>query len=97
MVAERVSKARAAATKRWAAAGWETNSVVPGAALRGKWRLSAAATKAAEHAVSAGELSARGYDRILRLAWTLADLRGATAPSASDVNEALMLRLRRSV
>lgn len=97
VVAKRVADARAAARARWASIGWETNAVVPGAALRGEWRLPVAATKAAEHAVSAGELSARGYDRILRLAWTLADLRGATAPSATDVNEALMLRLRRAL
>ncbi|MGH3426903.1 MAG: hypothetical protein ACRD3Q_12325 [Terriglobales bacterium] len=44
-----------------------------------------------------GELSARGYDRVLRLSWTLADLRGSDSPCAGDVNEAMALRLRSAV
>ena len=39
-----------------------------------------------------GRLSARGYDRVLRLAWTLADLADRAAPEAADVAEALYFR-----
>ncbi|MGH3546311.1 MAG: YifB family Mg chelatase-like AAA ATPase, partial [Mycobacteriales bacterium] len=96
VVAARVVVARAAARARWSASGWKTNSVVPGTALRGSWKLPRTATAAAEHALDIGELSARGYDRVLRLAWTLADLRGAQSPGAGDVNEAMALRLRQA-
>jgi magnesium chelatase family protein len=39
-----------------------------------------------------GRLSARGLDRVLRLSWTLADLRGITVPGADEVAEALFFR-----
>jgi magnesium chelatase family protein len=37
-------------------------------------------------------LSTRGYDRVLRVAWTLADLAGHDRPSADDVAESWALR-----
>ena len=37
-------------------------------------------------------LSLRGVDRVLRMAWTIADLAGRTAPTVSDVGNALLLR-----
>jgi magnesium chelatase family protein len=39
-----------------------------------------------------GKTSMRGFDRCLRLAWTIADLEGATAPNADHVAQALLLR-----
>ena len=44
--------------------------------------------------MDAGWLSARGHARVLRLAWTVADLRGAGVPAAEDVDVALHLRRR---
>jgi magnesium chelatase family protein len=40
-----------------------------------------------------GALSARGFDRILRLAWTIADLDGRDRPNGADVDEAAQLRM----
>ena len=34
----------------------------------------------------------RGYDRVLRLAWTLSDLDGTSRPDADHVGRALYLR-----
>ncbi|WP_375162464.1 hypothetical protein [Micrococcus sp. HG099] len=34
----------------------------------------------------------RGHARVLRLAWTLADLRGAETPAPEDTDVALTLR-----
>jgi magnesium chelatase family protein len=42
--------------------------------------------------LDSGELSARGFDRILRMAWTIADLDGRTRPERGDVAEAEQLR-----
>jgi len=39
-----------------------------------------------------GDLTMRGYDRVLRLAWTLADLGGRDRPSREDVEGAVLLR-----
>ena len=42
-------------------------------------------------------MTVRGYDRILRLAWTSADLNGRTVPSPTDVGLALMYRTQGAV
>ncbi|CAM3009702.1 hypothetical protein SKPI104516_14180 [Skermania piniformis] len=47
-----------------------------------------------EEALRRGELTARGADRALRVAWTLADLRGAAMPDGSDVAAALNFKQR---
>ena len=92
-VAARVAAARAAAAARLAGTPWRTNSEVPGAWLRENTPRSAAHADL-ERALDNGSLSLRGRDRVLRLAWTLADLRGGAAPGADDVGEALLLRTR---
>ncbi|WP_276611617.1 hypothetical protein [Cryptosporangium phraense] len=92
VVAGRVTAAREAARERWGHLGWQSNSEAPGPALRSEWRLPPMTTAAAARAVDSGELSARGYDRVLRIAWTLADLSGRSVPDNGDVNEALELR-----
>ncbi|MCU1549310.1 MAG: Mg chelatase-like protein [Arthrobacter sp.] len=70
----------------------ETNSQVPGRVLRGALRLRAPATHILDRALERGVLTARGYDRVLRLAWTLADLSRRDAPDTDDIGEALGLR-----
>jgi magnesium chelatase family protein len=93
VVAERVAKARAAAAARWTAKGWRTNAEVPGPALREQpWRLSAAETAPLSKRLDTGSLSARGFDRVLRMAWTIADLDGRPRPDRGDVDEAAGLR-----
>jgi magnesium chelatase family protein len=96
-VAARVDSARRAATERWRATGWRTNADAPGGALRQRpWRLPRQAVLAAEQHLDRGELSARGFDRVLRLAWTVADLAGHAVPDAADVAEAVFLRTGRA-
>ncbi|WP_045741438.1 YifB family Mg chelatase-like AAA ATPase [Actinoplanes rectilineatus] len=92
-VAARVDRARTAAAARWSAEGWRTNSEVPGPVLRRPpWRLPAGDTTVLHRAVDRGTLSGRGFDRVLRLAWTVADLDGRDRPAAGEVNEAYELR-----
>ena len=45
-----------------------------------------------DYELERGGLSARGCDRVLKLAWTLTDLRGSTAPGIDEVSEAITLR-----
>lgn len=93
-VAERVVKARAAAATRWSADGWRVNAEVPGPRLRRPpWRLPAGDTAPLRDALDRGRLSARGFERVLRLAWSIADLDGRDRPDGADVHEAMQLRM----
>lgn len=95
-VAERVLKARQTATARWAAAGHGPipNSQVTGPLLRARpWRLPRSVLGAADWMLDSGRLSARGYDRVQRIAWSIADLAGRERPDENDLAEAIELRL----
>ncbi len=94
-VAARVAQARATAGQRLSAWGKRLNSEVPGTVLRERLRLPKSALASAELALDRGLLSVRGFDRVLRVAWTLADLAGTTTPGATEVDAAVGLRLRR--
>jgi magnesium chelatase family protein len=91
-VAKRVLMARERAQERLAESPWRTNSEIPGRELRGRWAPARPAMVAAERALDAGRLSARGLDRVLRVAWTLADLADRPRPGADEIDEALYLR-----
>ncbi|WP_103535005.1 YifB family Mg chelatase-like AAA ATPase [Streptomyces sp. SM11] len=92
VVAARVREARARAAQRLAGTPWTTNSEVPGHELRTRLLAAPGALAAAERDLQRGILTARGLDRVLRVAWTVADLRGADRPDSSDVTVALELR-----
>jgi magnesium chelatase family protein len=91
-VAARVRNARGRQLERLAPFGLETNSQVPGRVLRGELRLPPVATRILDHSLERGVLTARGYDRVLRLAWTLADLGYRERPDMNDIGQALGLR-----
>jgi magnesium chelatase family protein len=66
---------------------------VPGSWLRaGARRLAAGTTASLDRALERGGLTMRGYDRVLRLAWTVADLDGVDIPAPEHVGRALFLR-----
>ena len=93
IVAARVARARGAAAERWRGTPWELNAGVPGATLREpRWLLPRAVLGQARSFLEQGTLSARGFDRVLRIAWTVADLAGNTVPGADEVAEALFFR-----
>jgi len=92
-VAARVAEARAVQAERWSGCTWQLNSHVPGAFLRrGTRRLGRSVTADIDRALDRGQLTLRGYDRVLRLGWTVADLAGRTGPSRDDLGTALTLR-----
>lgn len=93
VVAARVLQARARAAARYAGTPWDTNGEVPPVELQRHWPIARSATAVPERALDAGRLTARGYGRVLRLAWTLADLAGAATPDSHHVNQALTYRL----
>lgn len=92
VVADRVREARARATARLTGTPWRLNCEVPGQELRTRWQPAPGALEQAEREVDRGLLTARGLDRVLRVAWTVADLRGRDRPDVLDVAVALELR-----
>ncbi|UCM90735.1 YifB family Mg chelatase-like AAA ATPase [Streptomyces marincola] len=92
VVAERVRAARERAGARYADTGWRANGEVPGHELRTRWAPGPGALARAERDLERGLLTARGLDRVLRVAWTVADLAGRGRPTAEDVDAALELR-----
>ncbi|GGY43750.1 YifB family Mg chelatase-like AAA ATPase [Streptomyces djakartensis] len=91
-VADRVLAARERSAERLAGTPWHTNSEVPGRELRSRWFAASGAMDEAERSLERGVLTARGLDRVLRVAWTVADLVGHDRPDATDVTLALQLR-----
>ncbi|GAB3577086.1 YifB family Mg chelatase-like AAA ATPase [Leifsonia lichenia] len=90
---QRVITARTVAAERLEGTGWTTNAAVSGTWLRtGPLRLPRAAVGALDRAIDRGAITMRGYDRTLRLAWTIADLDGATSPTGHHIGAALYLR-----
>ena len=89
----RVVAARAAAAERLSGTPWRLNSQVPGSWLRGPLaRLGQATTASIDRALERGGITMRGYDRVLRVGWTIADLDGANTPTADHIGQALYLR-----
>ncbi len=91
-VAARVAVARDRAVSRFAGLPWRTNADVPAQELRVRWPLPRGALAPAYAALDTGALSARGLDRVVRLAWTLADLEARDRPGPDEVATALRLR-----
>ena len=90
VVAARVARARASARARLAGTGWVQNSQVSARWLRAN--TTPAALEVGQAALDRGALSARGLDRSLRVAWSIADLAGAGSPTRANVLQALGLR-----
>jgi magnesium chelatase family protein len=100
-VAARVTEARMAQARRWGQVlerRSPVNADVPGSVLRAApWLPQAAALSPLDRALETGALSLRGYDRSLRVAWTIADLGRVERPGRDEVDLALSLRNRPGV
>jgi magnesium chelatase family protein len=94
-VAGRVLRARERAAARLTGTPWRVNAEVPGTWLRRQLiAVPGLVMTELDRALDRGVLSLRGVDRVLRLAWTLADLGDRDAPTRDDVGLALGLRTR---
>jgi magnesium chelatase family protein len=93
VVADRVAGARDRQRRRLTGTPWRVNGEVPGPVLRRELRPPAESLQPLHEALRRGLLTARGADRVLRVAWTLADLADRDRPSQPDVAEAIGIRL----
>jgi magnesium chelatase family protein len=91
-IRERVAAARRRQTERLAPAPARTNASMSPAAIRRFCRLEADARATLNAAHDLMGLSARGHDRVLRVARTLADLEGREQVERNDVAEAVAYR-----
>jgi magnesium chelatase family protein len=91
-IRERVEAARAVQGKRLRDAAVATNGAIAAKDVRRLCPLEPDALALLEGAVSRGTLSARAFDRIARVARTIADLAGAERIGRSHVAEALIYR-----
>lgn len=92
VISARVQQARLRAEHRWRSTQWRTNAEVPGPTVRRWFRAQSCDTEIAERAVRTGRLTGRGFDRVLRLALTTADLAARDRPIRTDLALALALR-----
>lgn len=90
---ERVMLARDRAARRLRHTPWKVNAEVSGSwLLATENRPPRSVTSVIDRAYARGALSMRGYERTLRLGWTLADLAGKPKPEREEIRHALTLR-----
>jgi len=91
-VRERVEGARRRQGERLAGSGARVNARMSGRQVRRFCPVPADATRLLAQAVSRLGLSARGHDRVLKVARTIADLAGCERITAEHVSEAVQYR-----
>ena len=92
-VRERVLAARTRQLNRYAASDSRTNAELRGSPLAAACRPDGDGRALLRHAVTKFGLSARGYDRVLKVARTIADLDAVADIRAEHVAEALQYRV----
>lgn len=90
VIAARVAEARDRAARRWGNAS--RNSDVAGPYLRRHAPADETGMALIEAHLAVGDITQRGVDRALRLAWTICDLAGRDRPDLDHVARALELR-----
>ena len=96
VVRRRVEAARAVQAARRDSSGLWLNGDLPPASLERVCRLEDAATRLLEHAAARFGLTARGYDRVRRVARTVADLEDSPLILAGHLAESLQYREKRA-
>jgi len=91
-VRNRVIAARAMADARFKDCAWALNSQIPPSELRKRFRAEKSGMNFLHTELDSERLSARGFHKVLRISWSIADSNGHTIPSRDDVETAFRLR-----
>lgn len=91
-IRERVIAAREIASSRFAEYDFQTNSQIPPILLRGKFRATRDAMALLNDLLDRDFISARSFHRLLRVAWSVADLSKVEIPGRLEVERAITLR-----
>ena len=91
-IRHRVMAARKVQSERFAGTGIHTNTMMTSAMLREFCPLTAESRMLLDRAMERLQLSARAYDRIIKVARTIADLEGAADIAPTHISEAITYR-----
>lgn len=91
-IRSRVESARLLARERYQVHGFESNALIPAKYIPKYCSLDSAGTRLMKSAFDRLGLTARSYDRVLRLARTIADLEGSAELRTPHLAEALQYR-----
>ena len=90
---ERVVSARAISAERFSNYAFKLNSEIPPNLLREKFRPQREALALLHTLLDSESITARGFHRAMRVAWSIADLRGLVVPGKEEIEVALNLRV----
>jgi magnesium chelatase family protein len=88
----RVLRARKRAARRFHEDPWTLNAHIPARALRQQYKPERPAMNFLHDELDKELITARGLHKVIRLAWTLADLAEHELPTLQDVKDAYQLR-----
>ena len=91
-IRNRVVAARNVARQRFAEDGWALNSEITSRALRSKYQPERAGLNFLHNELEREQISARGMHKVIRLAWSIADLASHPRPTLADIEMAFTLR-----
>lgn len=91
-IRERVIAARNLAQDRFAGLGFHLNSQIPSKSLREDFRAERKGMSTLHSLLDREEISARGFHRILRTSWSIADRDEKDRPGVEEIERALELR-----
>lgn len=91
-IQRRVISARATAADRFINEPWSLNSEIPSRALRTSYQPERAAMNFLHAELDCEHITARGLHKVMRTAWSIADLSGHIRPSIDDTQLAYSLR-----
>jgi magnesium chelatase family protein len=91
-VRRRVVAARELAAERFRGEAWATNSRIPASQLRERFRANRDGMAFLHSELDHERLSARGFHKVIRLAWSIADRNGVSTPGLPEVEGAHTLR-----
>jgi magnesium chelatase family protein len=85
VVPQRIAAARERAAARLDGTPWLLNAEVPATVLRYSFPPRPEALTSLDRAMGLGQVSTRGADKIIRVAWSLADLAAKDRPGAPKI------------
>ena len=91
-IRSRVIAARNRSRQRFSETTFQINSQIPSNQLRSRFKAERDAMNYLHALVDEEKITARGFHKILRVAWSIADLAGIERPRLSEVQSAFALR-----
>ncbi|NBV11769.1 MAG: ATP-binding protein [Actinobacteria bacterium] len=88
----RVEKARQIAQERFTDYNFALNSQIPSELLRTRFKARQKAMISLHNLIDREEITARGFHKLLRLCWSIADLRDLDVPGIEELETAMSLR-----